>query len=314
MAIFEQVQPVDKVLTDEEKTVSVNTWRTNRERNASLVKHCGQTYSLLLGQCTQLLQDKLKQEATWEAVSVSDDPLTLYRLTEKTILAQTEDQYPFATVYDQEQSFYGFRQEKLTSAQWYERFNTKVDVEQAIGVSRHHKVLLQYCTDAFLEEFPARAGTVFADLADDEQVTMCDDAKERYTSYVFLRQSSGQHATLKQDLQNGFITGENRYPKTRQETLHLLDKYSKNAVARPGGSEGSLFAQQQQRSEAEYLKKAVCYRCSKKGHLANKCRQKDEIKKTTKSDKIKKSAGKDADDESVKSNASSARRLKKDLK
>jgi hypothetical protein len=41
--------------------------------------------------------------------------LALYRLIEKTILAQTEDQYPFAMVYDQELAFYSFRQDSLTN-------------------------------------------------------------------------------------------------------------------------------------------------------------------------------------------------------
>jgi hypothetical protein len=53
----------------------------------------------------------MKQDPDYIAVSTSYDPLLLYRLTEKTILAQTEDQYPFATGYEQESSFYSFRQE-----------------------------------------------------------------------------------------------------------------------------------------------------------------------------------------------------------
>jgi hypothetical protein len=51
----------------------------------------------------------MKQDINWGTVSVSYDPLTLYELIDKTILAQTEDQYPFATVYEQELSFYSFR-------------------------------------------------------------------------------------------------------------------------------------------------------------------------------------------------------------
>jgi hypothetical protein len=43
----------------------------------------------------------MKQDMDWAVVSTSYDPLTLYRLIERTILAQTEDQYPFATVHDQ---------------------------------------------------------------------------------------------------------------------------------------------------------------------------------------------------------------------
>jgi hypothetical protein len=86
----------------------------------------------------------MKQGTEWTYVSTSYDPLTLYHLIERTILAQTEDHYPFTTVFDQELSFYSFRQETLSNPQWYERFNTKVDVGDAIGVTHHHKVLLEY--------------------------------------------------------------------------------------------------------------------------------------------------------------------------
>jgi hypothetical protein len=68
----------------------------------------------------------------------------MYRFIERTALAQTEYQYPFSTVYDQELSFYSSRRETLSNPQWYELFNTKVDVGDAIGVTRQHKVLLEY--------------------------------------------------------------------------------------------------------------------------------------------------------------------------
>jgi hypothetical protein len=89
------------VLNDSQKTQFSNERRTYRERNDNLVKHRGQAFSLIQGQCTQLLQDKMKQDTEWNVVSTSYDPLRLYHLIEQTILAQTEDQYPFATVYDQ---------------------------------------------------------------------------------------------------------------------------------------------------------------------------------------------------------------------
>jgi hypothetical protein len=84
----------------------------------------------------------MKQDTDWNMVSTSYDPLALNQLIEKTILAQTEDQYPFATVYHQELAFYSFCQESLSNPQWYERFNMKVDVEAAISATRQHKVLL----------------------------------------------------------------------------------------------------------------------------------------------------------------------------
>jgi hypothetical protein len=132
------------VLTDSEKTQFSNDWCTFRERNTNLIKHRDQVFSLIQGQCTQLLQDKMKQGTDWNTVSISYDPLTLYRLIERTVLAQTEGQYPFSTVYDQDISFYSFKQDNMSNPQWYECFNTKVDVSGAIGVNRQHKVLLEY--------------------------------------------------------------------------------------------------------------------------------------------------------------------------
>ena len=79
------------VTTDSEKTQCSNEWRTYRERNAKLTNHRGQGLYFILGQCTQLLQDKMKQDTEWNVVSTSYDPLTLYRKIEKTALVQTED-------------------------------------------------------------------------------------------------------------------------------------------------------------------------------------------------------------------------------
>ena len=68
---FDAMSSVSMVLPDAKKMANINTWRSYRERNANLLKHRGQAYSLILGQCTQLLHDKLKQEPTWAVVSVS---------------------------------------------------------------------------------------------------------------------------------------------------------------------------------------------------------------------------------------------------
>ena len=141
---------------------------------------------------------------------MSYNPLQLYRSIERVILAQTEDQYPFATIYDQEQSLYSFRLENLTSAQWYDRFNTKIDVGTAIGVTRKHQALLKYCANEHT------ACATYVTLADANKLTVRKDVEERYISYVLLRQSGTQHANLKGDLQNRFTTGDNHYLKTRQ--------------------------------------------------------------------------------------------------
>jgi hypothetical protein len=117
------------------------------------------------------------------------------------------------------------------------------------------------------------------------------------------------------DLQNDFTTGNNRYPKNRQQTLHLLEKYSKAVVAKVTQSEGNSFSQRSGRGrgrggmsgngkshdnfDKEYWKDKTCYKCEKKRHPANKC---------------PKSSNNDDDEKSVSSAASSVKKLKKDFK
>jgi type II secretory pathway pseudopilin PulG len=125
----------------------------------------------------------------------------------------------------------------MSNPQWYEKFNTKVDVGSAIGITQQHKVLLEYVAQE-------NHTLTFAALSAKQKQAVREDAEEHYISYAFLHQSGAQHSNLKVDLRNDFTASSNRYPKTRQQMLHLLDKYSKTVVVpKTTSSEGSSFAQ-----------------------------------------------------------------------
>jgi hypothetical protein len=163
------------------------------------------------------------------------------------------------------------------------------------------------------QESHARA---FMDLGPVEQQLVRDNAQERYVSYAFPRQSGTQHGNLKVDLQNDFTTGDNCYLKNRQQTLHLLYKYSKTVVAKVKHSEGTSFTQKGGRGggnrsisgsgkgrdsstyDMKYWNDKECYKCHKKGYPAMHCPKKLS----------------DYDDHSTASAASSVKNLKKDLK
>ena len=78
-----------------------------------------------------------------EKTSESYNPLTLEKIIGRKILAKTKDQYWYAPSYDQEYVIYGSNQHNLTNEQYYEKFNTKVDVGESIGVIRPHHVLME---------------------------------------------------------------------------------------------------------------------------------------------------------------------------
>ncbi len=63
MAKFELTDVVEVKTTSDEDMAFSNSWRTYRERADCLVRNRGKVYSLVLGQCTAVLLDKMKQDA-----------------------------------------------------------------------------------------------------------------------------------------------------------------------------------------------------------------------------------------------------------
>ena len=88
---IELTDEVDMKLTDDERTAHSNAWRTHRETTESLKKSRGKIYSLLLGQCTQVLVDKMKQDTDWVSISDSFDPHRLFKLIERFVLKQSDN-------------------------------------------------------------------------------------------------------------------------------------------------------------------------------------------------------------------------------
>ena len=82
---------IDLKLTDDEMAVHSNAWITYQESSESLKKGMGMVYSLLLGQCTEVLVDKMKQDNDWVAISTSCDPNLLFKLIKRFALNQLDN-------------------------------------------------------------------------------------------------------------------------------------------------------------------------------------------------------------------------------
>jgi hypothetical protein len=60
-------------LTEDAKTSHSNAWQSHCKSSNSLKKSRRKIYSLLLGQCTQVLVDKMKQDTDWVTISETFD-------------------------------------------------------------------------------------------------------------------------------------------------------------------------------------------------------------------------------------------------
>ena len=101
------------------------------KREATLNDNIQHAYSLILGQCTDLLQSKLKQQATWGTVSTNRDGIALVGLI-KSIIYKFDDQnfLPLA-LYNMKLNFFLLRQGNMTNNKYLKKFNMLVDVTKS---------------------------------------------------------------------------------------------------------------------------------------------------------------------------------------
>ena len=143
-AVFEASRPVEIKLTGAQKKVNDGEWKSHAVRTSKLEEYCGQAYSLAVGQFSHRMGEKCKQHKDWAAVEASGDPLMLFKLIDKIVMAHSEEQYPFATVYKQHLSFFGFQQGEMSNVEFYDRHVTRSEVDQAIGIRRIEPCLLDF--------------------------------------------------------------------------------------------------------------------------------------------------------------------------
>ncbi len=191
------------------------------------------------------------------------------------VLKQTENQYPVAAVWEQYGAVFNAKQGNLTSTEWYERFNTKVEVAESVGCVFANNKTLTYCLELEYKR-------PYSQLTNAEKTVDINLARDRFIAYGMLKTSSNAHNKIRLDLSDDFTKGSNNNPTTPL----LLDKYSKKPAV-VNHSEGTAFAQggikkKKQKSKndtdsknvkynKEFYKDKDCFQCGKKGHPKVAC-------------------------------------------
>jgi hypothetical protein len=209
-------------LTEDEKTSHSNAWRSHCESSNSLKKSRGKIHSLLLGQCTQVLVDKMKQDTDWVTISGSFDPISPFKLIEKFVLKQSDNQYKTAVLIAEQLSILSFRQDnQIGNATYYDRFTTRVEVACQAGVCYHSP-------DSLEDKATELKMVAYDTLSPAEKKTVVDVVdQEEYLAYLFINNSNVKmHSQLKKDVANACSKGNtDAYPKDIHKALTLMNKY-----------------------------------------------------------------------------------------
>ena len=109
-ANLELTEDLKVFLMMDEKAERSNVYRTHHKYKQRLITNCGKVYMLTIGQCTQDLKDKLKEDATWDTILDLYDSIGHLVLIEKYVLKQTENHYPYLAVQEESRSMLNFAQ------------------------------------------------------------------------------------------------------------------------------------------------------------------------------------------------------------
>ena len=232
---------VEMKLMDDEKMARYNVWRTHDEVTDGLSKSRGKIYSLLLGQCTQVLVDKMKQDVDWTMVSDSFDPIALFKLIEKFVLKQSDNQYRTAVLIAEQLSILQFHQDdQVMNATYYDRFTTRVEVAKQKGVCYYTPDLLK------AKATELKLTVSYANLMQPEQETIKEAVEQEYPAYLFLNNSSQKmHSQLKKNVANDYSKGnQNAYPTDIHKALTLMNEYKPLKLDSPApvAAQGTAFA------------------------------------------------------------------------
>ena len=152
------------------------------------VKHDGildenlqKAYSLIHGQCTELLKSKLKTSANWQTVSSQYDMLGLLDAI-KTIIYKFEDQkYLPLYLYHAKRNFYAFRQGNLPNPDYLDRFMNLVEMAESYDAKLYDKAMFKIVQDSTVYSTTAEA-----DLQYDEIKTIETTARYIYLACAFV--------------------------------------------------------------------------------------------------------------------------------
>ena len=118
------------------------------KRDGILDDNLQKAYSLIHGQCTELLKSKLKTSANWETVSSQYDMLALLEAI-NTIIYRSEDQkYHPLSLHHAKMNFYAFMQGNLSNPDYLDRFMNLVDMAESYDATLYDQAVFNITQDS----------------------------------------------------------------------------------------------------------------------------------------------------------------------
>ena len=184
-------------------------------------------WSIVWGQCTEVMQAKLKADDAFDGLKANSDSLGLIKVIKQLSYNSESQKYELQLLYEATKQFYNCRQEPRMTAQIYlERFNNALDVVEycggTVGVDK-----------GLIAKLATARGEDIATLTSLQLKVLEIDSRERYLAVAFLLGADRQrYGKLIIDIENNFLKSgdDGEFPNTVTQAFGFLTHYKDIAL------------------------------------------------------------------------------------
>jgi hypothetical protein len=222
-------------------------------------------YSLVWGQCSDVVRQKVEANKDFEAIANVGDGIKLLLLLKGISFHLQSQKYLSHSIHEALKRYYNCAQGRYATTQAYmEHFQNVIDVVTTSGgsIAGHSGV-----EDAIIADMPGKETK--ETLTDAQLKKVQEDTAARSTAIALLLGCDrSRYGKLIKDLENDFLQGRNNYPTTVVAAYNLLTNWKQENRAgwRAPTADGVAFANTDDGKKTIIKRNVTCHKCGLKGH------------------------------------------------
>jgi hypothetical protein len=247
-----------------EKTVNEHVKRT-----LYLEENIKSLYSLVWGQCSNVVRQKVEANNKFAEIASRGDGLQLLTILKGISFHFQSQKYLSHSIHKAMKCYYNCSQGRFATTQAYmEHFQNVLEVVTTSGgsVAGHKGV-----EDELIAGLPGEVTR--ATITPEQLKKVQEDTVTRSTAIAFLLGCDrSRYGKLVEDLENDFLQGRNNYPTTVVAAYNLLTNWKQENRAgwRTPTADGVAFANADD-GKKTVKRNVTCHKCGVKGHNATDC-------------------------------------------